>query len=353
MLTHSWRDVFELQFQSGPYGPWLHQLRILVEDRLAALSSTVPIPIGPLVQEALSGGKRLRALLVIIAASIDGDTYDKPDLLTLDIACAIEIVHKASLIHDDLIDAHDERRHKTTFHTQYSPGLAIAMGDFALTWATKLVSERLAEEGHTYRHEIVEAFHTMSHELAHGELLGLSLSQHGMANDTAESLVANFLRSNELKSASLIKGAAGIGGMLSRRPDVAEALFDFGQALGCIFQLVDDLDDLAEDARLGRLSPPLAWLRMHRIAADEVPAPAAVLEIPDMLHWALTLVDQWLAQCRLALTAMPRTSVVQVLRDIVDGLERSRNELANRLKLTAEPLSTSMTGTFPNARSHN
>jgi len=211
-------------------GPQIPELLARVEDRLAELARGH----GPvLAQHAgatiAAGGKRLRPLLVLLAAGPQG--ADETQLLAA--AAAVELVHSATLVHDDVLDSATLRRGVPTVWSQGGRELAIATGDL-------LFSRAFAELTAAGSLEAVRALSRASSALAEGELL-----QREDAWDVTVS-VERYLYRCELKTARLFEAACELGALSARRDtgDVA-ALGAFGRRIGLAFQLLDDVLDVA------------------------------------------------------------------------------------------------------------
>ncbi|MCA1688558.1 MAG: polyprenyl synthetase family protein [Actinobacteria bacterium] len=199
-----------------------------VEERLAGAGERAP---GALVEPALgaltSGGKRLRPLLLVLCAEM-GEP-DRGDLLRA--AVAIEILHTATLIHDDIVDKAESRRGMPTTVARYGREVAVAAGDY-------LFAEAFSELAEIGDPRLVRAFSEASEGLAAGEL-----EQYRANGATVE--VEAYLEHIRKKTAGLFKAACVAGGTLGglslRQID---SLATYGQALGIAFQMSDDIMDL-------------------------------------------------------------------------------------------------------------
>jgi len=205
-----------------------------VEDLLAGVGERAPEHLVEPATEALtSGGKRLRPLLLILSARMGEPEEDA----LLEAATAIEVLHTATLIHDDIVDRAETRRGLPTTVASYGREIAVATGDylFAETFTA------LAEIGDP---RLVRAFSEASQGLAAGELEQYRSSAGGGANG-ANVEVEAYLDHIRMKTAGLFKAACVAGGTLGglslRQID---ALATYGQALGIAFQMSDDIMDL-------------------------------------------------------------------------------------------------------------
>ena len=199
-----------------------------VEGLLARVGERAP---GVLAEPALavltSAGKRLRPLLLVLCAGM-GEP-DRRDLLRA--ATAIEVLHTATLIHDDIVDKAESRRGIPTTVATYGREIAVACGDH-------LFAEAFSELAEIGNPRLVRAFSEASEGLAAGEL-----EQYRASGATVE--VEAYLEHIRKKTAGLFKAACVAGGTLGglslRQID---SLATYGQALGIAFQMSDDIMDL-------------------------------------------------------------------------------------------------------------
>jgi len=208
-----------------------------VEKTLVGVAEGAPRPLAAPVHEVLtSGGKRLRPLLMILSANMG-----EPDREALvSAAAAVEVLHTATLIHDDVVDRAESRRGRPTTVAAYGREVAVATGDylFAESFA------RLADIGDP---RIVRVFAEAARDLASGEL-----EQFRASGD--EVGIEEYLRHIRMKTAGLFKAACVAGGTLGglsiRRID---ALATYGQSLGVAFQMSDDvMDFVGEPGVMGK-----------------------------------------------------------------------------------------------------
>ena len=203
-------------------------LLVRVEERLADLAAGHGATLAEHAGATIAaGGKRLRPLLVFLAA----DEEDGEGLVRA--ATAVELVHSATLVHDDVLDAAALRRGVPTVVASAGRGAATATGDllFARAFA------ELAENG---RVDEIRVLSDASCALAEGEL-----RQRADAWDAAVP-VERYLARCELKTARLFEAACRLGALESGGDDVA--LGDFGRRIGLAFQLLDDVLDVSGPA---------------------------------------------------------------------------------------------------------
>jgi ubiquinone/menaquinone biosynthesis methyltransferase len=181
-----------------------------------------------------AGGKRLRPLLVLIC----GGVAEAEPLVRA--AASVELVHMATLVHDDVLDRADLRRGRPTVYSSSGRGRATAVGDFLFSRAFAL----LAENGDP---DQVRALSEACLALARGEL-----EQRADAYST-DLGVERYLRRCELKTARLFSAACRLGGLAAgRSDDEIEALAAYGLKIGLAFQMLDDVLDVSSEARTGK-----------------------------------------------------------------------------------------------------
>lgn len=198
-----------------------------------------------------SGGKRYRPLLVLSSGHYFGAKEEE----ILPFACAVELIHNYSLVHDDLpsMDNDDFRRGKPTCHKAYGEALAILAGDALLTLAFQIMAEAPVKTSNMYRKE--EVIKKMS-RLAGGEGLigGQVMDISFQAKNSSEE---NLFEMIQKKTGSLIVGSIQAGALLGGASEhQLKVLDDFGQKLGLAFQLRDDIVDFFQDESSPESSAP-------------------------------------------------------------------------------------------------
>ena len=193
----------------------------------------------------LSYGKRLRPIMTLLSCgSVGGNTDD-----AVDMALALELMHTATLVHDDVLDNDDTRRGLSTVHKKWSVGEAILAGDALLSLGLSLITD--------YDGDVLRVFSETGMRLAEGEYLDF-ISVNGVSED-------QYLRRIEGKSASLFRAAAKCGALIGKgsERDVS-ALASFGENFGMAYQIRDDLADLADvnstDLKQHRVTLPIIHL---------------------------------------------------------------------------------------------
>ena len=216
-------------------GPHIPPLLAALEERLAALAAGHGDVVSRHAGDTIAaGGKRLRPLLVFVVA---GPAAEPERVLRS--AAAVELVHSATLVHDDVLDAADLRRGRPTVVAAAGRGVATATGDV-------LFSRAFAELARNRRPEEVRVLSAASCALAEGELL-----QRADAWDAGVA-VERYLRRCELKTARLFEAACRLGA-LAGGAGGDDALGAFGRSVGLAFQLLDDvLDVCGPSSRTGK-----------------------------------------------------------------------------------------------------
>ena len=184
-----------------------------------------------------AGGKRLRPLLMILAARLCG--YAGSDDYRL--STVFEYLHAATLLHDDLVDGSDRRRNRRAAHAVYGNAIAVLVGDFLLARSLSIAVE-------TGNLKIMAVIAGITEQMSQGEI-------HQLIRKGDESLTeAEYLEVIERKTAVLIEGACRVGALLAGAPASDEdALARYGHHLGLAFQMADDLlDYTAETETLGK-----------------------------------------------------------------------------------------------------
>lgn len=216
----------------------------LVREPLAEVEArmrTSPAKHHPDLEAALehllsSGGKRIRPTLVLLVGGML--QADRERIITL--AAAIELLHTATLVHDDLIDGSLLRRGIPTLNAQWTPGATVLTGDYVFARAAHLAAQ-------TESLEVMRRFAQTLMTIVDGEITQLFGSE-------VEDARQDYLRRIYAKTASLFELAAEGAALLSPDPEVyREPVRRFGYALGIAFQIVDDiLDFVGEEQRVGK-----------------------------------------------------------------------------------------------------
>ena len=209
---------------------------ILVEEKInSRLTSKVELVQKMTKYHLKTGGKRLRALLTLQCAKIC--EYQK-GLRDVNLAACVELIHAATLMHDDVIDSADIRRGKKTLNTIWGNHSSILVGDYLLSKCF----EMMVEDGNL---ELLKLLATTSSEIAQGEVLQL---QHNKEIDILEETYLNIISS---KTASLFAAATKVGAIIAEKDlKYKNALEFYGKNLGLTFQIADDTLDYNSELKL-------------------------------------------------------------------------------------------------------
>ena len=181
-------------------------------------------------------GKRMRPILMLLIAKNFGIVNDA----TLNAAVGLELLHTASLVHDDVVDESNERRGQASVNATYNNKVAVLVGDYILSTALLKVS-------FTHSEIIVQHLAELGRTLSNGEILQLSNIQRNMISEEVYYSVINQ------KTAALFEACAGIGALsVNASEDRVEAAKKFGHNLGMIFQIRDDIFDYFSDETIGK-----------------------------------------------------------------------------------------------------
>lgn len=182
------------------------------------------------------GGKRMRPILILLIAKSFGAVTE----VTQHAAIGLELLHTASLVHDDVVDESAERRGQASVNAIYDNKVSVLVGDYILSTALLHVS-------YTHRERIIRYLAQLGRTLSDGEILQLSnISNH----DISEDVYYNIIKG---KTAALFEACASIGALASGASDEEiEAAARFGQNLGIVFQIRDDIFDYYDSADIGK-----------------------------------------------------------------------------------------------------
>lgn len=182
------------------------------------------------------GGKRMRPMLTLLMAK----NYGAASMVTQYAAVGLELLHTASLVHDDVVDESSERRGQASVNAVYNNKVAVLVGDYILSTALLNVSK-------TGNQRIVQYLAELGRTLAAGEILQLSNIQN---QDISEEVYFQVVRQ---KTAALFEACAVIGALSTGASDMeTEKARAFGQQLGIMFQIRDDIFDYYDSKEVGK-----------------------------------------------------------------------------------------------------
>ena len=232
-----------------------------------------------------AGGKRIRPLLCIESAKACGATEED----ALNAACALEVLHTYTLIHDDLpcMDNDDLRRGRPTNHKVFGEGVAVLAGDALLTEAFAILARVPANDRYTVGDYVAEfAYRTGSLNLVGGQVLDLEGEGRALSVEELRAI-------HHGKTSALIMASTRLGGMVAGcTQEQLDALTAYGRDLGLAFQIIDDILDvtsspevlgksIGKDAAVQKATyPSLVGLEQARAEARDLTASArAALDV--------------------------------------------------------------------------
>ncbi len=326
----AWKEIAE------PVEPFLEAVAV----RLARQVREFDPGIAAYAEYALTGqGKQLRPALVALSARAIGPVGDAH----VTVAVIIEMVHLATLVHDDVMDEAEIRRGRLTVGANWGNEIAVLFGDCLFAHALKLAAGFPTPE-------ICRAVATATNTVCTGEILQTRNRRN------FELPQAEYFRFLEMKTAELFALSCELGGCLAGAPLTERAgLRAFGLALGTAYQIYDDCLDLfgteaaagkslGTDLAKGKLTLPmlLLWERADASSRAElqgwiahwqpaaVPALRGLLDRHDALGASLLVVERYLDQARQALHALPAGANLTGLLSLADFLAQQTAALAGR-----------------------
>ena len=229
---------------------YLKQQKALVDQ---ALEQSIEIARPEKIYEAmryslLAGGKRLRPILCLATCNLTGGTSE----MAIPTACALEMIHTMSLIHDDLpaMDNDDFRRGKPTNHKVFGEDIAILAGDGLLAYAFEYVA---TQTKNVAPENIIQVVARLGRTVGAAGLVGgqvLDLESEGKSDITAETL--SFIHTH--KTGALLEASVVTGAILTNAAETdINRLSQYAQNIGLAFQIIDDILDItATDEQLGK-----------------------------------------------------------------------------------------------------
>jgi octaprenyl-diphosphate synthase len=232
--THNTADVSPVERLFALVADDMHAADALIHARLGSAVTLIPDLAAYLID---SGGKRLRPLLTLAAARIGGYGGDGH----IHLAAAVEFLHTATLLHDDVVDESALRRGKVSANLVWGNKPSILVGDFLLSRAFRL----MVDAG---RLEVFDVLASASGVIAEGEVMQLQCAHNLEAGET------HYMQVIEAKTAVLFAAAAEAGALLAEVSPAYQAdMHAYGLNLGIAFQLVDDaLDYSGRQALMGK-----------------------------------------------------------------------------------------------------
>lgn len=182
------------------------------------------------------GGKRMRPLLILLIAKNYGGVND----VTLRSAVGLELLHTASLVHDDVVDESKERRGQPSVNAVYNNKVAVLVGDYVLSTALLNIS-------YTNNSDILRSIAELGRNLSNGEILQLSNIQN---TEFSEDIYYDVIK---MKTAALFESCCEVGTLsVNANERQIELAKEFGRNLGIIFQIRDDIFDYYDSKEIGK-----------------------------------------------------------------------------------------------------
>ncbi len=280
-----------------------------------------------------SGGKRLRPMIVLLAARALGYQEDRH----IDLAAIIEFIHTATLLHDDVVDGSEQRRNNDTANAVWGNAASVLVGDFLYSRSFEMMVS-------VDDMRVMDILSTATNRIAEGEVLQLLNCNDP---DTDE---ANYREVILRKTATLFEAGARLGGVISNASQAEEqALAEYGRHLGMAFQMIDDAldygasdidigknigDDLAEGKptlpliRAMQMSDPDTRAMLREVietgGADRVEEVRLAIESSDAITYTSRLANKEAEQAKRALDALPSSAYRTALETLADfSVDRS------------------------------
>jgi heptaprenyl diphosphate synthase len=244
----------------------------LINQRIREVLTGPSQEINQVIDYLLTGsGKMLRPRLVFLCASL----YSHDPQLVMDMAAAVELVHLASLVHDDVIDASDCRRGQESLNSRFGNQSSVLTGDYLFATAFNLVNRYNQQE-------IMENLTSTIQTMCAGEIRQMQLAFDTMISEE------DYLQKSYGKTACLFASCCKIGALSSSMPaHEVSALEEFGLCLGYAYQIIDDLLDFMSDrVKLGK--PCGSDLREGNITLPAI----YLLRDPCYGSWVQTIIDE-------------------------------------------------------------
>lgn len=281
-----------------------------------------------------SGGKRLRPIVVLLAAhSLDYQGEDH-----IELAAIVEFIHTATLLHDDVVDESDKRRNRDTANAVWGNATSVLVGDFLYSRAFEMMVE-------INLMRVMEILSHATNRIAEGEVLQL-LNCHDADIDEQRYLEV-ILR----KTATLFEAGAQLGAVLcGAHTEQEKALADYGRHLGTAFQIIDDaLDYSASTEQIGKNigddlaegKPTLPLLRAMQVGTktqrdalreaiekggrEHIGVAKAAIESTDAIEYTSRLAKAEAAKAKAALSLIPASRYREALEAVADFAVMRRN----------------------------
>ncbi len=226
--------------------PILEELRAFNNIFETAFTASDPLLKSVMHHVKQRSGKQIRPILVILSAKLCGDVTPK----TYQVAASFELLHTASLIHDDVVDNFYERRQQPSVNALFDNKTAVLVGDYLLTSSMDYMAR-------TANFQLVNCLVQLGKEVTQGELLQLEKAYKKSTEEDYFEIIR--------KKTAMLFAVCTEGGAISANATIAQqqALHNFGEKLGICFQIKDDIFDYSPKAKIGK--PTLNDIREGKI----------------------------------------------------------------------------------------
>ena len=319
------------------------QIREFIADDLAAVeknlcertTSEYDFVDGAVRHVVEGGGKRLRPILLLLSAKACG--YEGEDARTL--GTVVELIHVASLVHDDVLDEAPVRRGRETLHSKWGNKVAVLVGDYLHALVLSMLIDRHADD------PAMDILSDATQAMCEGEVV------HAYKTGDFDISVDDYLKIIDLKTGKLITASCMMGAILgSKDKIIIQALTVYGQAVGVAFQIIDDLLDFIADGdklgkepfsdlREGKLTFPTIHIRevctneesarLKKAFNSEHEDPVSIEWIEVLIRryqipeFCRTVAQEYANRAKLALRILPDTSARRALEQLADyGVSR-------------------------------
>ncbi len=301
-------------------------VNVLIRDRMASEHAPrIPEVTAHLVE---AGGKRLRPMMTLAAAKMCG--YHGPYHVHL--AATVEFIHTATLLHDDVVDESEQRRGRPTANLLWDNTSSVLVGDYLFARSFQLMTE-------TGNLDVLRILSNAAATIAEGEVLQLTAARD---LTTTEDIYLKVVRG---KTAALFSAAMEVGGVIAGKDaELVKALYDYGDALGVGFQIVDDLLDytgtdatgknIGDDFRERKLTLPVIkaialaddeeqafWVRTiekGRQNDGDVDTAISIMTAHNTLETTRLEALDWMETAKAALAPLPDHDIKDMLLDLAD-----------------------------------
>jgi geranylgeranyl pyrophosphate synthase len=287
-----------------------------------------------MLEHVLAGeGKRLRPTIALLAGRFGNH---QPDLL-VPLATSIELLHTATLVHDDVIDDSDTRRGRETTNARHHNAAAVMLGDYMFAHAAELICR-------TNSLDVVRLFSRTLMAMASGEL-SQDMTAYEYSSDTLD-----YFNRTAGKTASLFATSAEGGALVAGAPpEWQKAMRDYGENVGMAFQIVDDILDfdgnatelgkpVGSDLMAGTLTlPALLLMERHpddnpvrrlfesQDGAEHLANAIAMIQDSDIMDVSYSVVADFVDRAHIALAPLPARAEVNALHGVADYVARRRS----------------------------